>query len=141
VSKTLRAVAVVMVTACSSGGGRTRPPHPTGGDTQGKGEVVPGPAAPSERECDELIAHAVAIRIAELPPEQTPSEAEQTALRGELHAAFLAPCRAGSREGYACGMAAKTLAELEGCHATRNSSTSNSSVAPGGMAPPAPRSP
>jgi hypothetical protein len=47
-----------------------------------------------------------------------------------------------AREPYACAMAATTLRDLAGCdQRTPSSSTSNSSVAPGGMTPAAPRSP
>jgi hypothetical protein len=38
-------------------------------------------------------------------------------------------------------MAATTLATLAACQPSPSSSTSNSSVAPGGITPPAPRSP
>ena len=128
--------------ACSSGGGHPRPPPP--GQTPDAGPP-PAAAAPTERECDALIAHAIALRVAELqqtlPPEQVPTEAEQAALGTELRGKFLADCRGGTRRGYDCALAAKTLAELGGCQATRSSSTSNSSVAPGGILPPAPRSP
>src|SRR5689334_14747902 len=128
--------------ACSSGGGHTRPPAP--GHTPDAGPA-PAPAALTERECDALIAHAIALRVAELkqtlPPEQVPTEAEQAALGTELRGKFLADCRGGTRRGYDCALAARTLAELGDCQATRSSSTSNSSVAPGGILPPAPRSP
>jgi hypothetical protein len=53
-------------------------------------------------------------------------------------------CRALSRDTFRCAMAATTLTALAACQPaqrTPSSSTSNSSVAPGGMTPPAPRSP
>lgn len=131
-----------LAVACSSTGGRPRPPGP---GAPPDAAVEPSSTAPSERECDDLIGHAIAIRIAEMrqtvPADQLPTEAEQAALRGELRASFLPACREGSREGYQCAMAARTLAELDACQATPSSSTSNSSVAPGGITPPAPRSP
>ena len=113
----------------------------------------PAPAAPaapaaaaSERECDELIAHAIALRAAELaqtlPPDRIPTDAEQAALRAELRGTLLAECRGGTRPGYDCAIASRSLAELAGCQVRPISSTSNSSVAPGGiLPPPAPRSP
>ena len=132
-----------LVLACSSGAVHSRPPGP------GSAPDAPPPAAaspPTERECEALIGHAIALRVAELertlPPEQVPTGAEQAALGTELRGKFLGDCRNGSRRGYDCAIAAKTLAELAGCQATRSSSTSNSSVAPGGILPPAaPRSP
>jgi hypothetical protein len=129
--------------ACSSGGGRQRTPMP--GPAPDASPATPA-ATPTERECEDLIAHAIALRVAELkqalPPEQVPTEAEQAALATELRGKFLADCKGGTRRGYDCAIAAKTLAELGGCQATRSSSTSNSSVAPGGILPPAaPRSP
>jgi hypothetical protein len=128
---------------CSSGGGgRPRPPGPGSAPDAS----LPAAAPPTERECEALIGHAIALRVAELertlPPEQVPTEAEQAALEAELRGKFVADCRDGTRDGYDCAMAARTLAELAGCQAIRNSSTSNSSVAPGGILPPAaPRSP
>ena len=135
-------ITLAFVIACSSGtGARTRSPR---GEPPPDAAIAPA-TSPTEAECEALFAHAIALEIAEqrrtLPPEQVPTEAEQTALRDELRSGFLAECRAGSREGYECAMAATTTAELGACHSTRSSSTSNSSVAPGGMTPAAPRSP
>jgi hypothetical protein len=134
--------------ACGSGAAHQRPPgHGHTPDTAqaGSGAGSGGAAAPTERECEALIAHAISLRVAELrqtlPPEQVPTEAEQAALGTELRGKLLGDCRGGTRRGYDCAIAAKSLAELGGCQATRSSSTSNSSVAPGGIAPPAPRSP
>jgi hypothetical protein len=100
---------------------------------------------PSDRDCEDLIAHAVTLGSAELrdtrPADQLPTEAERTRLAGELRTQFLPGCRTLTREVYRCALAARTLAELTGCQTTPSSSTSNSSVAPGGISPPAPRSP
>ncbi|HWO25404.1 MAG TPA: hypothetical protein VNO30_41975 [Kofleriaceae bacterium] len=128
------------------GGGPLRPPGPGGQPPDNRTPVPPTAAAPTERECDALVAHAIALRVAELaqtlPAEQVPTEAEQAALGAELRGQFLADCRRGTRRGYDCAIAAKTLAELGGCQARPRSSTSNSSVAPPGILPPAaPRSP
>jgi hypothetical protein len=149
------ALALTLAVACSGGGaggggGGPRPPGPGPGSAAdapagGSGATAAAPAAPTERECDELIAHAVALRVAELgqklPPEQVPTEAEQAALRAELRGAFLADCRGGTRRGYDCAITARSLADLGSCQRSPSSSTSNSSVAPGGIAPPAPRAP
>jgi hypothetical protein len=147
-SALLVGAALSLVAACGSGSaaGPQRPPGPghAPGEPAPPGATTVAPA-PTERECDDLIAHAVALRVAELrqtlPPEQVPTEAEQAALRAELRGKLLADCRGGSRRGYDCAIAAGTLVELGGCQASRSSSTSNSSVAPGGILPPAPRSP
>jgi hypothetical protein len=129
--------------ACSGGGRRPGPPGP--GPTPDAGPPAVAATPPTERECDDLIARAIALRVAELqqtlPADQVPTEAEQAALRTELRGKFLADCRSGSRRGYDCAIAAKTLAELGQCQRTPSSSTSNSSVAPGGITPPAPLAP
>ena len=137
----LAGASLSLALACSSGGGRPRPPGPGSAP-----DAAPPAAAPlTERECEALIGHAIALRAAELertlPAEQVPTEAERAALGAELRGKFLGDCRGGTRRGYDCAMAAKALAELAACQATRKSSTSNSSVAPGGILPPAPRSP
>jgi len=137
------AASLLLIVACAgTPSGPTRSP---GVPPPADASVAASTDAPSERECEELIAHAVAIGIAAqrqaLPPEQVPTEAEQAALRAELRDGFLASCQGGTREGYRCARAATTLRELDACYSTRSSSTSNSSVAPGGITPPAPRSP
>jgi hypothetical protein len=69
------------------------------------------------------------------------TESDHEAVRRALHDDFLAGCRTLPRDAYRCAMAATTLAALAACQRTPSSSTSNSSVAPGGILPPAPRSP
>lgn len=137
----LAGASLSLALACSSGGGHPRPPPPR----PTPDAPPPAAAAPTERECEQLIAHAIALRVAELaqahPPAQVPTEAEQAALAAELRGQLLADCQRGTRRGHDCAIAAKTLAELGACQATPSSSTSNSSVAPGGILPPAPRSP
>jgi hypothetical protein len=138
----MRCIAWLVVVACSSRSGDPIEPR-------GSGSVTPDAAAATdsltERECTELIAHAVALGVAEqrqqLPADQAPTEADQAKLGQELRAQFLPACRAGSREVHRCAIGSKTLAELAGCHATPSSSTSNSSVAPPGITPPAPAAP
>jgi hypothetical protein len=142
VRELLAGASLLLALACGSGGSRPRPPAP--GHTPDA--PPPAAAAPTERECEALIAHAIALRVAELeqalPPEQVPTEAEQAALGAELRGQHLADCQRGTRRGYDCAIAARTLAALAACQATPSSSTSNSSVAPGGiLPPPAPRSP
>ena len=133
----MRRIAWLFLAACSSGSGGTTPHHPEG---SGSSAAAPTEAdRPSERECDDLVEHVLALELATRPKDDKPSDAELAQLRGELHGD--PACRKLSRDRYRCAMGAKTAAEYQACQATRSSSTSNSSVAPGGMTPPAPRSP
>jgi hypothetical protein len=96
-----------------------------------------------ERECDELITHAVKLGIDERTARSEPqtTAADHEAVRRKLHEDFMADCRTLPHDAIRCAMAQTTLVGLARCQPTRNSSTSNNSVAPGGMTPPAPRSP
>jgi hypothetical protein len=136
----VRWIAWLVVAACSSGSSTPGHPQPPPA-TRDAGALTP--AGPGERECDELITHAVALGIDEQAGRPAPraTEADHEAVRRALHDELLSGCRTLSRAAFRCAIAATTLAELAGCQSTRNSSTSNSSVAPGGMTPPAPRSP
>jgi hypothetical protein len=110
---------------------RPRPRNPT----------APPPAAqaaPSERECDELITHAVALGIDEAAGAQTTTQADHEAVRRGLREDFMAACRELPRAAWRCAIAAPTLDALAACQAMPSSSTSNSNVAPGGIKPPAP---
>jgi len=99
--------------AVACGGGHPTPKPPV--------TPVEPPAtadAPSDRECDELVAHAVELHVAELRaarPNQLPTEAEQQTARREIHAALGGECRRVARTAYACAIAAKTTAELTSC--------------------------
>ena len=135
----MRWIAWLTVAACSSGTASHGPlsPHRTG-------DPAPSHAGPGERECDELITHAVALGIDERAArsgEPRTTEADHEAIRRKLHEDFVTGCRALSREAYGCAIASRTLSELAACQPSPSSSTSNSSVAPAGMTPPAPRSP
>lgn len=107
----------LLAAACSSGPAHPRPPGP--GSAPDAAPPPPAVTSPTERECEALIAHAIALRTSELqrtlPPEQVPTAAEQAALATELRGAFLADCRAGTRRGYDCAITAATLADLAGC--------------------------
>ena len=131
----MRRIAWLFLAACSSGSGGTTPHHPEGSGSSGAAHTEAD--RPSERECDELVEHVLALELA--TRKDKPSDAELAQLRSELHGD--PACRKLSRDRYRCAMGAKTAAEYQACQATRSSSTSNSSVAPGGMTPPAPRSP
>ena len=135
----MRWIAWLLVAACSGGAGRAAHPAPPPA-----AHAAPPPAddAPSEAECDQLITHAVALGIQEQAGSAAHStESDHEAVRRALHDDFLAGCRTLPRDAYRCAMAATTLTALAACQRTPSSSTSNSSVAPGGILPPAPRSP
>lgn len=137
----MRWIPWLLVAACSSG--PTSPEHPQP-VAPAHDAGPPAPAGPDERECDELIAHAVVLGIDEQAArsaEPRTTESDHEAVRRALHDDFMTGCRTLPRDAFRCAIAASTLVELAGCQPTRNSSTSNSSVAPGGMTPPAPRSP
>ncbi len=126
--------------ACSSGAnppGRPTKPTPTAPDSDA-GMVAT--TSPTAHECEQLVAHVVDLTLREHPPEPAPSEAESAQITQSLRP-FAAECRSLTRVRYRCGLAATSLANLTACQETPSSSTSNSSVAPGGIAPPAPRSP
>ena len=136
----MRWIAWLAVAACSSGSTAAEHPQPPPAP---RDAGVPAPTGPEERECDELITHAVVLGIDEQAgrPEPRATEADHEAIRRALHDELMPGCLTLPRDAFRCAIATTTLAELAGCQSTRNSSTSNSSVAPGGMTPPAPRSP
>ena len=130
-----------MIAACSSATGPIK--QPTGSGSPVAHDAAPTASGPTERECDDLIAHVIELRLTELRPatplERMPTEPELNQLRAELRAD--PGCRALPIERYRCAIAAKATTELAACHSTPSSSTSNSKVAPGGMTPPAPALP
>ena len=78
----------------------------------------------------------VQIASSERPADQQISQGEQDAIITAM------TCDGVSRDIYDCAMAATTTLAMAACdQRTPSSSTSNSSVAPGGMTPPAPRAP
>jgi len=125
----------LLVASCSSGASPTHPtPHPLAIDAGAVAEPV------SDRECDALFDHALAIGLAEQraakPAELVATADAQAQLRADLHSE-LAACRALPRDAYRCALAAPTLDALAACQVKLSSSTSNTSVAPGGILPPA----
>jgi hypothetical protein len=132
---------LVFAVACSSGA--STPTHPTKPTPTGVPDAgVAAGTAPSDKECEQLIAHVVDLTLRErVPaPEPAPTAAEAQNIDEPLRA-FATECTTLSREAYRCGIEATTVAALTACHATRSSSTSNRSVAPPGITPAAPRSP
>ena len=137
-------VVVVASTAC--GGKTPAPTHPETGSAasagSGSSATTPVAVALIEQECDQLLDHTIDIEYARRAPDQRPDPKEQQAVREAIRDKFLGECRTLKRGIYECAMAAKTTADMAACdQASRSSSTSNSSVAPGGMTPAAPRSP
>lgn len=102
------------------------------------GDALSIESKPSDAECDALIAHAVGLGAAD----RKATDDEQARVRGELRGRYIASCRDMSRHVYRCALAASSLDALAGCgQPTRSSSTSNSSVEPGGITPGTPRGP
>ncbi len=141
----MRWIAWLIVAELASGcaGGSSAPARPAPLAPTPEPEVE---AAPTERECDALITHAVALGIDEATARADPAtppttQSDHEAIRRSLREDFLAGCRTLPRAALRCAMAATSLTALAACQRTPSSSTSNSKVAPGGMAPPAPRSP
>ena len=141
---------LVVVIACG-GHGATKGTQPGRGAGSGSAAHTPpnagaeAPAAPTDAECGQLLAHVVELTLHEHAPAGEPvTDAERQRvvasvepLRGE--------CAKLSRATYRCAIGATSLANLVACQpapqATRSSSTSNSSVAPGGITPAAPDAP
>jgi hypothetical protein len=136
----MRRAFLLVLAACGSSprapahGPAPTPPRPDTGPA-----VVVRPEGPSDAQCTAMVDHALALGIAE-DAEPTPPEA-QARLRAQLEAEFTPRCRGIAVEQVQCAMAAASLAALEACQRSPSSSTSNSSVAPPGIAPPAPRAP
>jgi hypothetical protein len=137
----VRIVCLLLCAACSSGSGTpTKPSVPT--PTGPADAAVTTVSSPSEKECEQLVAHVVELTVREHAPaiNPAPNDAESQKMDQSLRP-YVAECTTLSREAVRCGLDAPTLAALRACQATRSSSTSNSSVAPPGIKPPAPRSP
>jgi hypothetical protein len=111
-----RLLPLVLLLACS--GKPSDPVHPRGGTARpDAGAVHVAEGGPSDPECEVLVAHAVELGMAELrahhPLDQLPDERELDQLAADLRAE--GGCRALSRDGYRCGLAATTLSELGAC--------------------------
>lgn len=120
-----------MVALVACGGGTRAPAHPTATSTatpmatpratRGSGARLAGgelhaeAPARSDEQCDQLIAHALALGAAERPLDQKPTDAERVAIESELRAAWSPRCKQLTSRGYDCAMAAHTLAELDAC--------------------------
>jgi hypothetical protein len=109
----MRRLVWFVIAACSSSGVQTR--HEA---RDHKTQVQPAPRPPDDHECDALIAHAVELRMNELPAisdAHVPTAADRDYVQGELRAAFGPECHRVTRAAYQCAMAATTTAELTAC--------------------------
>lgn len=137
----MRYICWLAFVACSSHPNKPTPPNGSNTPIADAG-VASEPPGPSERECTDLIAHAVGLYVAEVNKTKPAPTADETAkITAELREQFLAECRTSTLAQHACAMAARSIDELAGCQTTPSSSTSNSSVAPPGITPAAPLSP
>jgi hypothetical protein len=109
----LLATALVFMSAC--GGGQPAPKR--NGGAGSAGSAAAGEQPLSERECDDLIAHAVELGTYERAAKQggAPTADDQRALASDLRARLAPGCHALSRTRYACAMAATTLDILDDC--------------------------
>jgi hypothetical protein len=110
----MRWTAWLVVAACSSASSSRAPvtPGPPPGDPPA------APSGPTERECEELITHAVALGIDERaaqPAGPATTQADHEAVRRKLRDDFLTGCRALPRDVLRCAMAATTLPALAAC--------------------------
>jgi hypothetical protein len=114
-----RLVVLAALVACSSGSKPPEKPQPRPelGDGSGSagGPVVAASDAPSEGECDALLAHVTRIAVGERPDDQKIDKAQQERVREDVRGQFLDQCREMSRSVYQCAMAGKTLAEISAC--------------------------
>jgi hypothetical protein len=134
-----RILLVVALAACGGGTRQPAPAHPEPPpatkpiETQGTPAAVPLAAD----ECQLLVRHVVQVALKERPEDQQVSTDEQAKLDWRT---AIEACQSMRRDSYECAMAATATTQMAACdHLTPSNSTSNSSVAPGGMTPPAPR--
>jgi hypothetical protein len=72
-------------------------------------------SSPKARDCDALIAHAVALGVAERPDDQKLTADERASMQAQLRTSFAPKCEQMTSRGYECALAAATLAELGAC--------------------------
>lgn len=127
---------LLVLALVSCGGGQSAPAHPAPRPQPHDEVVASAEPGPSASECEQLLDHAISLTQKQL------TDDEHAKVRAQLHDELLSQCQAMPRATYTCAMAATTMGDLAGCdQRTPSSSTSNSSVAFGGMTPPAPRAP
>lgn len=112
-----RVLAVALALAACSGGSGGGGGHPTRPVPATVDAGAPVGAAPvTVRECDDLIAHAVALAgSARGSGSAAPTPAELDAVAASLRADLGVRCASLAREAHRCAMAATTLADLAAC--------------------------
>lgn len=106
---------MVVLAACSGTASAPAQPRPPASGSGARGEV-PHPAPDrTERDCERLIAHAIALGSAEQPAEQQLTADERTALERDLRTTWQPKCSEMTGHGYECALSAHTLAELDAC--------------------------
>ena len=134
----MRTLVFAVLLAGCGGGGHAAPQAPV--QRAPAHTVSEPPAAPvtSEADCDRLITHVIELdeHAGKL------ADADRQRVRTQLHSELGAECLTKPRAIVLCGIDAPTTDAIAACdQPTPSSSTSNSSVAPPGITPPAPRSP
>ena len=133
----MRTLVFAALAACG-GGGHAAPHAPPGrapAHTAAEPAKEPGTSA---EECDRLIAHVVELdeHAGKL------AAADRDHVRSQLQSELGAECLTKPRAIVLCAIDAPTSDAIAACdQRTPSSSTSNSSVAPPGITPAAPRSP
>ena len=70
---------------------------------------------PTDAECDALFAHALAVEMAERPPDHQLGAPELASLRAQVHERQAASCRELTRQAYTCMLVAAKRADLVAC--------------------------
>jgi hypothetical protein len=92
------------------------PPPPEAGSGSAIAVTPPPPdAPPADAECDALVAHALALEMAERPADQQLAEPEREKVLAQLREEQRPACRTLSREAYRCMLAAGKVADLASC--------------------------
>jgi len=135
----MRTLVFTVLAACG-GGGHPAPQapveHPPPRVTKEPVQVAVSPTV--QADCERLIAHVVELddHAGKL------ADSERAHVRDQLWKELGRECLTKPRAVVLCGIDAPTSDAIAACdQPTPSSSTSNSSVAPPGITPPAPRSP
>jgi hypothetical protein len=100
----------------STGTGGTADREPRTGDDGADAPVT-------ERECEALLAHVIALaneaHVRNVPPEQAPTDEQLVEIRARLAPRFLPACLALDRHAFACEMRAQSTDELLACAQAR----------------------
>lgn len=135
----MRTLVFAALAACGGGGagGHVAPQRPVVRAPAHTAETAIEPTA-TAAECERLFGHVVELdeHAGKL------ADADRDHVRTQLESELGAECQTRPRAVVLCGIEAPTSDAVAACdQRTASSSTSNSSVAPPGITPPAPRSP